>query len=67
MKKEQEKILLDMVGNNGLIDLKAIARLVGEGKKEINYSNPYYVAVRLLSQGIAQARAKLTDAIGVKG
>lgn len=65
MNGEQEKIILDMVGTQGLADLEAIARIISEGKKEMNFSNPYYVAIRLLHQGIDQARVSLADAIGI--
>ena len=65
MNEQQKKVLFEMIGTSGLEELEAIARLVGNGDKHSNFSDPYSVAIRLLTQGIDNAKTVLTQGIGV--
>jgi hypothetical protein len=65
MNDEQKKIILEMVGISGLEELEAIARLVSGGDSHTTYSDPYHVAIRLLSQGLENAKDAIAQGIGL--
>ena len=63
--KDQKDFLLGMIGASGYEELEALARLLGNGDKSQLYSNPYYVAIRLLTQTLSRTKATLERNCGI--